>query len=323
LPQRQKNNLRGKESNSMRQLGTLTDERAAQRFADFLLTKGMAVSLEPNHDGCRIWVRNEDHLEPARREFAEFTAQPDAPIYREAGRLAEELRAEERRRVQQARKNFVDVSTRWRRGLVRRAPVTLLLIAASVAVALMTNLGNNLSACADFAIVHYNVQGQIITWVPHSTNWLRQPWRLVTPIFVHFGIWHILFNMMWLFQLGVLTEGLRGSLRFLVFVLLIAVFSNLAQYYWGGSGPRFGGMSGVVYGIFGYVWMKSRYEPASGFFLPPNTVFWMLGWFVLCATGWIGPIANFAHGGGLVVGIILGRWSSLWRALRRSASRGR
>ncbi len=39
-------------------------------------------------------------------------------------------------------------------------------------------------------------------------------------------------------------------------------------------------MSGVLYGLFGYVWMKSRYEPSSGFYVTPNTVMWMVGWFL-------------------------------------------
>jgi GlpG protein len=69
-------------------------------------------------------------------------------------------------------------------------------------------------------------------------------------------------------------------------------------------------MSGVVYGLFGYVWMKSWYERESGFYMPQNTVFWMLGWFVLCLTGLIGPIGNVAHGVGLLVGVVLGRWRS-------------
>ena len=307
----------------MRQLGTLKDERAAQRFADFLLTKGIAVSLEPDHDGSRIWVRNEDHLEPARKEFAAFTASPDAPIYQEAGRLAEQLRTEERRRVEEARKNFVDVSTRWRRGLARRAPVTLLLIATSIVVAVVTNLGANRTADAYFSIVSYQIQGDSVYYKLLSHGWYREPWRLVTPIFLHFGFWHILFNMMWMVQLGPLIEATRGSWRFAFFTLAIAILSNLAQYWWGPGGPLFGGMSGVVYGLFGYIWMKSRYEPGSGFYLTPNTVTWMIGWFILCMTGVVGPIANYAHGGGLVVGIILGRWPSLWRSLRRSASRGR
>lgn len=300
----------------MRQLGTVADEKAAQRFADYLLTKGIAVSLEPESDGCRIWVRNEDHLEPARREFAEFLAAPEAPIYQDAARHAEFLRVEERRRVKEARKNFIDVSTRWRGRVTRRIPVTLLLIAASVVTAIFTDLGKKDSTVSELTIVPYEVHGRIIHYFRLSDFWYHEPWRLVTPIFLHFGFLHILFNMLMLLQLGGLVEAARGSWRFLLFVLLIAVPSNIAQYLW--SGPQFGGMSGVVYGLFGYIWMKSRYEPGSGFYVAPNTVVWMVGWFVLCLFNLIPgvAVANAVHTTGFAVGIVLGRWPSLWRRLR-------
>jgi GlpG protein len=300
----------------MRQLGTVAEERAAQRFADYLLTKGVAVSLEPGSDGCRIWVRNEDHLDTARREFAEFVAAPDAPVYQDAARHAEFLRAQERRRVQEARKNFVDVRTRWRRGVTGRIPVTLLLMAASIVTAFFTDLGGKESAVAQLTIVPYEIHGQMIHYLPLGQVWYREPWRLITPIFLHFGFLHIAFNMLMLLQLGALIEAARGSWRFLAFALLIAVPSNVAQYLW--SGPQFGGMSGVVYGLFGYLWMKSRYEPGSGFYVAPNTVVWMVGWFVLCLFQLIPgvAVANAVHTAGFAVGIVLGRWPSLWRSLR-------
>ena len=300
----------------MRQLGTVADQDAARRFADYLLTRGIGVSVEPDHDGWKIWVRNEDHMESARREFAQFAQAPDAPVYREAGRAADQLRAEEVQRHKEAAKKYVNVSARWRGGMARRAPVTALLIAASVLTAVLSQLGEKESVVSRISITAYDIQGRMIRWIPLSRIWYREPWRLVTPIFVHFSIYHILFNMLWLLQLGALIEANRGSWRFALLVLFTAVPSNLAQYLWGG-GPLFGGMSGVVYGLFGYVWMKSRYEPDSGFFMPQSTVTIMVGWFFLCMTGWIGPVANYAHGGGLVMGIILGRLSSLWRSLRR------
>ena len=138
----------------------------------------------------------------------------------------------------------------------------------------------------------------------------------MTPIFLHFGFMHILFNMLMLVQLGGLIEAVRGSWRILAFVLLIAIPSNVAQYLW--SGPQFGGMSGVVYGLFGYIWMKSRYEPGSGFYMAPNIVVWMVGWFVMCLFQIIPgvAVANAVHATGFAVGLILGRWPSLWRSLR-------
>jgi len=306
----------------MRQLGTVTDERAAQRFADYLLTRGISVSLEPDHDGWKVWVRNEDHMDSARHEFAEFTAAPEAPIYREASRAAEHLRSEEQRRVKEAKKNFVNVSARWRAGAARRSPVTMLLMAACIVIAVFSNLGRKETVVIHFAIDYYQVLVRGTTQEAHlAYAWREQPWRLVTPIFLHFGIWHILFNMLMLLQLGALIEAARGSWRFAAFVLVIAVSSNVAQYVWNlyyvpGMAGAFGGMSGVIYGLFGYIWMKSRYEPGSGFYITQNTVIWMVGWFLMCLFGIIPGIANAVHAAGFLVGIILGRWPSLWRSLR-------
>src|SRR5690606_15962661 len=67
--------------------------------------------------------------------------------------------------------------------------------------------------------------------------------------------------------------------------------------------PFFLGMSGVVFGLFGFVWMRSRFVPRSQFLMPRDLVVWMLGWLVICTTGFVGPIANVAHGVGLLVGM--------------------
>jgi GlpG protein len=315
----------------MRQLGTVPDQETAQRFADYLLTKGIPLSVDPAPGGWAIWVRNEDHLDEARRQFAEFSTAPDAPIYREASRPAEQLRAEEQRRAALAKKNLVDVGRRWGRGRGRGAsgvPVTALLMAASIAVTIFTNFGQEPRGeklrkedrtltdqlKIDEYVVTVNGPGPALLWI-------HQPWRLITPIFLHFNMMHIVFNMLMLWQLGTPVERAIGSLRYLILVLVIAVPSNFAEYVWDiqklNEGVRvFGGMSGVVYGLFGYVWMKSRYEPESGFMISPNSVVIIIGWFFLCMTGWVGSIANVVHGAGLAVGIIIGRFPSLWRSMR-------
>jgi len=187
--------------------------------------------------------------------------------------------------------------------------VTFAMIIISVSVAIFSRLGEEPKPLISaLSIVSYEVRGNTVYWLKPSSKEhdLRrgQLWRLVTPIFIHFGILHIIFNMWWLRDLGSAVEFRRGSLRFLLLVLTIAVTSNLAQFAY--SGPSFGGMSGVVFGLFGYIWMKSRFDYNSGFHMPPNTVFWMIAWFALCFTGYVGSIANAAHGVGLGVGIMLG-----------------
>jgi GlpG protein len=178
-------------------------------------------------------------------------------------------------------------------------PVALALIAVSIAVAIYSNLGNKIDSLLPLFITQYE-SGPAALWeVRHG-----QVWRLFTPAFIHFGIVHLIFNMLWVKDLGTLIERRHGSWFLLGLAAVLAVTSNVGQYLV--SGPVFGGMSGVVYGLFGYVWLRGRADPASGFYMPSQTVLIMLGWFVLCVMGVIPRVANTAHGVGLVVGTIWG-----------------
>jgi GlpG protein len=111
--------------------------------------------------------------------------------------------------------------------------------------------------------------------------------------------------MLWLRDLGGMIETVEGSVKLLLLVVISAAISNWAQYLVTGN-PVFGGMSGVVYALLGYVWMKGKFHPGSGLFLHKQTVTMMMIWLVVCFTGLLGPIANYAHLGGLIVGVAWG-----------------
>ncbi|QQR90927.1 MAG: rhomboid family intramembrane serine protease [Myxococcales bacterium] len=74
--------------------------------------------------------------------------------------------------------------------------------------------------------------------------------------------------------------------------------------------PLFGGMSGIVYGLLGYLWIRGKYDPSYGIRLNPQIVMFMLGWFVLCLTGLVGHVANVVHGAGLFMGAAWGYLAS-------------
>ncbi len=131
-----------------------------------------------------------------------------------------------------------------------------------------------------------------------------QLWRLVTPMFLHFGPIHLGFNMLWLWTLGRMLEPVLRRGRFLLMVLIIAIVSNTAEAII--SGPNFGGMSGVIYGLFGFVVVLGKLKPTPGVHLDSSTVRYMLIWLVLCFTGFLGPIANWAHSFGLASGAAIG-----------------
>lgn len=179
----------------------------------------------------------------------------------------------------------------------RLMPVTLTLIVVSVLIALISSFGHDTRLLLPFFISEYIggglrevLQGQI--------------WRLITPIFIHFGVIHILFNMLWLYDLGGNIERMQGSPRIGILVGITAVAGNLAQFLW--AGPDFGGMSGVIYGLLGYTWIQGRLNPRSGMILHQYIVIMMMAWFVLCWLGVIGNVANMAHTMGLVGGVALG-----------------
>ena len=140
-----------------------------------------------------------------------------------------------------------------------------------------------------------------------------QLWRPVTPIFIHLSILHILFNMMWLRAMGSAIEFVRGTWRFVILCLILAVISNIGQLFW--SGPMFGGMSGVVFGLVGYVWMKGKTQPHLGIGLMQQTLVFVVLWLVLCMAGVFGPIANAAHLFGFLAGILIGARQAIWKKI--------
>jgi GlpG protein len=317
----------------MRQLATLASEDQARTFADYLLTLRIETRLDPEPGGWAVWVCDEDRVAQARAELEQFTRNPSDPRYTCAGREAEAVRRREEqaerayaRRQVAMRDRFRDEASVWRR------PVTTALMAACVVVTLLTGFGKDRESAVfqALAISSFRSEGGTVYW-----PWLAQVrhgevWRLVTPIFLHFDLLHLLFNVLMLNALGGAVEARRGPVRYLLLVLVVAVCSNLAEYYAGphwvpgvgvqwGSGPLFGGMSGVNYGLFGYVWMKARWEPASGLSLSPSTVFIMIAWYVLCFTPLFGSVANMCHTVGLLLGALIGAAPHLWRSLRGRA----
>ncbi len=210
------------------------------------------------------------------------------------------------------RKNFREMTDLWSGLRLRRRPLTLTLVIVSVVVFILeqTSLGLRVQNALMITAVHADPQRG---WIDDGLSRIfsGEVWRLVTPIFLHFGIMHILFNCWAITLEGTMIEVARGTLRLAILVLVSAVLSNVGQYiYMDRAAPEalhlFGGLSGVVYALFGYLWMKGQYEPEQGMILHPNTITTMLLWLVLCMTGLLGPIANAAHVVGLLVGVAFG-----------------
>ena len=290
----------------MRQLAILPDE-AARQLADYLFTLKIETLLQPDEQGMGVWVCDEDRLPQARQELAAFQSNPSDGRYRQAAVEANQLRLQEEREEEGYRKQQEQAAERLAEaGTPGPRPVTWTVLAASVLVTFATQMGQP-------SIVL--TQKLVISTRPAEWPWLSQVasgevWRLVTPMFLHFDWMHILFNAIMFLSLAGQIESLRGSGRLLLVILVVAVVGNLTQYYVYRPSPGqagiilFGGLSGVVYGLFGYVWVKSRLEPHLGLQIPTQTVVILLGWFFLCLF-FSANIANGAHAGGLVAGLVL------------------
>jgi GlpG protein len=203
----------------------------------------------------------------------------------------------------------------WNRPLTQRAPLVVALIGLSCFASLATSFGRNRQSPLWNALVFGDARSAIyypdgsVQNEPLAGIKRGELWRMVTPIFLH-GELHLLFNMYWVYVLGVQLESRLGTVRFGALVLVLALISNWAQYLITDR-PNFMGMSGVVYGMFGYMWLKLRLDPRSGYLMGEATVFIMLLVLVLGFTQVLPNIANFAHLGGLLAGMAVAYATSL------------
>jgi GlpG protein len=290
----------------MRVIGHVSGEEAAASFSGYLHLQGIENEVEPD-DGGRfaIWVRSDDQLEAAAAHLGRFLKEPGHGDFRGAARAADQARAREETEVEARAARTFQRNDIWRTGSPH---LTIALFLACVAVAVFSKLGEELDPVRPLFISEGMVLLPGVAWYEKLVEVREgQVWRLVTPIFLHFGPAHLIFNMLALLHMGTMIERVCGTRFLAVQVLLLAVASNVGQFITGG--PGFGGMSGVLYGLFGYMWMRGRYDSASGLELPHQTVAMMLIWYVICFSGLL-PIANTAHTVGLVVGAAWGYLSA-------------
>ncbi len=282
----------------MRLVAEHPQQELIRKFLQYLRKRGVAAEMRSGNSAWGLWVHHEDSCRDARREFDAFLRDPTASKYEVAHQAAPETDAPDAGRVRQRQRaqRLATLAARRHGFLSGPTPVTMTLIVISVMVTLPLLLGGR---GGDFSDLGKRVIGLLYADSRISTQW----WRLLTPAFLHFNGLHILFNMLWLRELGGRVERIKGSGFLILFFVVSAAVSNYAQLI-GGGGTLFGGMSGVVYGLFGFVWVKSRFFPEEGFMIDPTTVMLLMFFFFL---GWTGlmPIANWAHGFGLLSGVAL------------------
>ncbi|THB67807.1 MAG: rhomboid family intramembrane serine protease [Gammaproteobacteria bacterium] len=200
----------------------------------------------------------------------------------------------------------------------RRAPVTLFLLITSIVISIPTVFRETFGVVTPF-VSGADIQYLFGITTPFSRSLSEvadgEIYRLFTPMFIHFGLIHIVFNMLCLKDLGRLIEYRLNSNILVAIVLITGVCSNLAQFVFVSAG--FGGMSGVIFGFIGYLWVQQKYNPNFGVFIPKESFTLVMVWFFACIIGIIPYVANHAHAAGLISGGILGLIDARYDILSR------
>jgi Uncharacterized membrane protein (homolog of Drosophila rhomboid) len=188
-------------------------------------------------------------------------------------------------------------------------PISLITIAFGIAGYLLVSWAPDWVGAFTFTKVTFYLS-YVASTSAVQTYWVdHQWWRLITPAFLHFGLWHVLFNSMALWELGrrlefVLPRHVYGGI-----LLLTGIVANLVQHMLPGS-DLFGGLSGVVFGLFGVIAVLYRRTRSPVLNLPRGL--YILALVSLVVLPLILPalsgkyVANGAHVGGLLAGLALG-----------------
>lgn len=264
----------------MLMITSFTNPRVAQAFVDYMATQGVVLTLQ-QHTQTDVWLADESQAERVNAELARFLENPADPRYLAASWTTGHMDSG----LHYQRFPFF-ATVRERAG-----PFTLLLMAACILVFIIMNVVGDQPVMIALA------------W-PYGPAVQYDVWRYFTHALMHFSVLHILFNLLWWWYLGGAVEKRLGSGKLIVITLISALLSGYVQHKF--SGPWFGGLSGVVYALMGYAWLRGERDPESGIYMQRGLITFALIWLI---AGWFDlfgmSIANGAHVTGLAVGLAM------------------
>ena len=185
-------------------------------------------------------------------------------------------------------------------GFARRQPVTLLLVCVNILIFIVTEATGRSSDAAH--MVNMGAVSPIL--VLQHGQW----YRIFTSMFLHFGIEHLINNMLVLCVLGIRLEPILGKLKFLLVYLVGGTGGNLLSLALSGSKDVTSvsaGASGAVFSLMGaiiYVMIRGRGHVRD---LSSRQVIVMAA--LSLYLGFVSSgVDNAAHVGGMVCGFVLG-----------------
>jgi membrane associated rhomboid family serine protease len=207
----------------------------------------------------------------------------------------------------------------WQTALGRDFPITKLFILLCLAVFVFLMLADRgaLAGGLSALLMGRGRLSELVRWGalvplavvpgagdPFATVGRIEPWRFLSAMFVHFGVLHIVFNMMALLDMGRATEQRLGSARFTLIFVVTGVAGFVASDLWfaftrtlSPTAGASGGLFGLAGALIGYLYAKG--DPAWKDFLLRIVIFAVVFAIVL-------PVNNAAHIAGFLTGVPLG-----------------
>jgi GlpG protein len=269
----------------MKELYRFEHLRVAQALSDYLTSQKIENFIEKSEFLYQILIKDEAKLVQAKIELADFLKNTNHKKYLSASWQSGHIEKNSSQ-LSYANANLLD-NFKKHGGVVTHSIFLICVIIYGV-----TSLG------------FFRPIASALSFFTYQPFDYTQSWRFITPAFLHFSMLHIVFNLLWWWQLAGLIEREQSKQRLILLFLFSAITSNLAQYYL--VGPYFGGMSGVVYGLVGYCWLYGVLNKSNHINLNNSMFVFLLGWLVL---GFIDilptNIANYAHLIGLLAGLFV------------------
>ncbi|MEM0514030.1 rhomboid family intramembrane serine protease GlpG [Pseudoalteromonas sp. YIC-827] len=266
----------------MIELGSTNNVRAAQGFVDYIGTKGFVGALRQGEQGHVIIGVAPEHFHQVQPLWQEFQAQPDHPRYADAA-------------WQNGRTDSGLVYSGTKLNLLQRFNQLSLLVK-----------GVSILSILIYALF---LLGQFTEIFPLLQFNPAQPLSWLTPSIVHFSALHIIFNVLWWLTLGPAIERQTSKLTLLSVFILGSLVSSWAQYLM--VGPNFGGLSGVVYAQVGFCWIYPLLAKTKPM-MTKGMIGFLLLWLAFGFTDtFFMPMANWAHLGGLLSGILIAVFMAL------------
>jgi membrane associated rhomboid family serine protease len=184
----------------------------------------------------------------------------------------------------------------------------------------MTYRGRGSSTAATWSLIAINLLVFMVTTIVNHNNpnymyynfglaratFLDKPWTLLTSMFIHASIWHILANMITFYFFGSYLNRLLGAWKFLVIYFAGGIAGGLVYLLLAPSNVIAVGASGAIFTLGGVLAVMRPKLRVIVFPIPVPLPLWIAIIGIFVVVSFIPNVAWQAHLGGLALGLVAG-----------------